>query len=152
MRYEVDSETFYDIEDVLNYCIEDDYHEDDDEFEDWVNDEYGSITICGDEYYAYDILEKADDHNWSYAKSRYCEEKNDNDREDAIYELTHCKANDYVYIQSYTVYVYDNDISKDEAEDAVEIARQNIENKRKISEEEKQDEDKFMSLFQTLGG
>ena len=149
MTYTTDGEAFQDIDSVLNYCIEDDYHEDDMDFEEWVNDMYGSIDICGDTYYAYDILDHASDGNITYAKERFCEERNGNDREEAEYELRHAVPGDDIEVQRYVVHVWeDQEEDDDEVNiEAINECRQRLEQERNSTSVE---DDEFMKLF--MGG
>ena len=159
MKFKVDDEIFYDIRDVLDYCISEDYHEDDDEFEEYVNERYGYITINGEEYYAYDILDEMDSSNKYELLREYCESQNDNDIEEAEYELDRADPGDEVYIQCYTVEVLEDDT---ESEESGDYDGDNIENVRKFIEEqnilkqsaaaaEKKTEDDMMKMFQVIG-
>ena len=47
----------YELADVTRYDTSDDY------FEEWVNDHYSGITIEGEYYSPYDILNRFDDEN-----------------------------------------------------------------------------------------
>ena len=165
MRYEVDNEIFYNIEDVLEYCIDDDYHYDDEgDLEEWINDRYGYINICGDDYSAYDILRTFEDSNWDYARDRYCEEKNEQDREDARYELERAEDKEEVEIQNHIVTVYKDDEDNNTGDfdgdtgyrEKIEAVRQYYEDKKILSdieaEAEKEVERDVMALFQTIGG
>lgn len=162
MKYCVDDKTFYDINDVIEYCIDSDYHEEDDYFEEWVNDRYGSIEIYGDSYYAYDILNNCDSYALDRLRYAYCEESNDTDIDEARYDLEHASVGDEIDIQRYTVEVLDESDDSDDDDsgdfdgDDIESVRKFVEEQRIIKEQEniedKKNEDDLMSLFQTIGG
>ena len=88
MKYKVEDRIFDDIEDVLDYCIESDYHSDDDYFEEWVNERYTAYEVL-DQGYSLDNL--LDD---------FCEQQNENDWDDARYELNHADVGDEVECQT----------------------------------------------------
>lgn len=148
-------EIFETVDEVLDFCIEDDYHDDDDYFEEWVNDMYQGIEIAGTYYHAYDILENADDGSLDDLRNDFCRESNDNDREEAEYEFRNCNIGDTIYIQRYTVEVIENgDYDGDEAFDTVAMdkLRLEIEAQKVENVEEKKNEIDIMSLFQHIGG
>ena len=83
MRYLVLEEVEYynSIDSVIDSCIEEDYHEDDDYFEEWVNDRYDSVTINGETYYPFDIVSNCDSGNYNDLLGEYCEAMNEDDRD-----------------------------------------------------------------------
>lgn len=157
MKYKIvdTNEVFDDIDDVIEACIEDDYHEDDDYFEEWLDEIYDGVTICGTHYSPYEILSNAGDGNLYDAQRDFCESQNESDRENADWELRHAHVGDTVYVQRYEVEVID----KETEEDDEDITDFDIENLRRIvneqsveNEEEKENENDIMSLFQHIGG
>ena len=133
------------------------------------------IYINGETYYPYDILEAMDSSNLEDLRARYCRESNDEDRDNAEYELERADDGDHVEIQGYTVEVREEDnfaagdtdgdeelpfaegLFREPTKDvktAIEEVRQKIalkkeeENKAKI--EEKATEDDIMKLFQVM--
>ena len=152
---EDDGKAFDNVDELLDWCIESDYHEDDDYFEEWVNEMYTGVEIAGTYYSAYDILNNADDGNLHDLLNDFCESMNDNDRENAECELRHASNGEKIYIQNYTVLV-----TEDEDCDGDEDVKVDIEELRKtvasynasISEEEEKNEYDIMSLFQRIGG
>ena len=120
------------IDDVIDYCISDDYHtEDDDYFQEWVNDNYSGTTINGVDYYAYDILEKFD--NLSDVLDLYVESENDHDTENAEYELRHAIDGETIYIQNYEVICEEIDVESD------------------CVDPDDQEREDYLKLFQTIG-
>lgn len=159
MRYLV-NETYYDdIDEVINACIEDDYHEDDEYFEEWLNDEYGYITIAGQTFYAYDILNSMNDYLFDEERDEFCERMNDDDREDAQYELSHAKPGTTVYIHhSEVLCLEDEEEDDDDAnynrEESLEAVRTFVEEQKLLADmkaaEEKVEEDDIMKMFQVI--
>ena len=159
MRYRVEvygeEEPIFDtIDEVLEYCIKDDYHEDDDYFEEWVNDCYDRVTINGSTYYPYDILRELDYSNLDDLKEQYCENENENDESNARWELGRANVGDEVYVQGYCVHVIDDAPAGDfDGDDALEILRSRLEEiekyNKQLNEEEKKDE---QDLLQIIGG
>ena len=158
MIYRVDDDVFYDIETVLDYCIDEDWHREDyEEFEEWVNDAYDYIAIAGERFYAYDILEKLDEGTLYALRDDYCESENDRDRENAIYDLEHAKPGDRVECQGYTILVEEEKEEKQEepGEDVIELTRANLEAER-VREIEEQEteinaENEYLKMFQVIG-
>ena len=160
------NETYFDIDNVIDACIDEEYHTDEDDyFEEWINDRYGSIDICGDTYYAYDILSEYG--HLDYALDEYRESQNDNDRENARYELEHATDCDEVYIQAYTVKCYDDapagdyDGDEDQFYDGSETLDDLVNNIRQFyddqaslekmkNEADAKVEDDMMKLFQVI--
>jgi len=158
MRYLV-NETYYDdIDDVINACIEDDYHEDDECFEEWLNDEYGYITIAGQTFHAYDILDSMNDYLLEEERDEFCERMNDNDREDAMYDLRHAKPGDTVYIHRSEVSCVEDEEDDDDEnynrEESLEAVRTFVEEQKLLADakaaEEKVEEDDIMRMFQVI--
>ncbi len=158
MRYLV-NETYYDdIDDVINACIEDDYHEDDEYFEEWLNDEYGYITIAGQTFHAYDILDSMNDYLLEEERDEFCERMNDNDREDAMYDLRHAKPGDTVYIHRSEVSCVEDEEDDDDEnynrEESLEAVRTFVEEQKLLADakaaEEKVEEDDIMRMFQVI--
>ena len=153
MRYKVEDEIFNDIDDAIDYCIADDYHCDDDYFEEWVNDNWGCIEINGYDYYAYDVLNNAGDLD--NVLSDFEERMNEDDRNEAQYQLRHSNVGDYVDCQAYTIEVIDDEEAKDvDGDTRIEMTRKFIEEQKIIEksakEEELKNEADFMELFQVI--
>ena len=96
------------IDQVIDYCIEEDYHDEDDYgFEEWVNDQYGYISIGDKRYYAYDILQTFEDSDLVIEEyQEYC---NDDDENEARFALRNADTGEEIHIQRYTVRVEDDD-------------------------------------------
>ena len=157
---EDDDSVFDDIDEVINYCIDEDYHRDDDYFEEWVNDQYEYIEIYGERYWAYDILNSMADGELESLRDDYCEDQNDSDRENARYELRNANTGSTIYIQSYTIKVI---WEEDDDEDGDDVIVCNLieELRAKLKEEEKlkvdqaiethKTETDLMKMFQIVG-
>jgi len=155
MIYEVDGQRFDDIDDVLDYCIEDDYHEDDDgAFKDWVNNEYSGVSINGEYYEAYDIVEALNSYDLDNLREQYCDEMNDSDKGEARWALEHASDGDYVYVQSYTVHVYNDNSGDYDGDEELENLRERLsqDNVAKIEKEkeEKKNENDIMNILQVI--
>ena len=161
MQYRV-TDTDYitnDIDEVIDYCIHDDYHDaEDDYFEEWVNDTYDDVNIAGVTYSAYDILDKFD--NLGDVECLYCEWAEDNDRDNARYELRHASNGETVYIQGYEVVCEDEEKDTDgdvycpDGND-IELLREQISIEQMClataREYFENDKDAYLNLFQTIG-
>ena len=155
MRYKVENEIFNDIDDAIDYCITDDYHCDDDYFEEWVNDNWGYIEINGYDYYAYDVLNNAGDLD--NVLCDFEERMNESDREEAEYALRHSNIGDYVTCQAYDIEIIDDDEDESgdsDGDDKIEMTRKFIEEQKQLVETAKEQEKKhdadFMELFQVI--
>lgn len=158
MRYKVDDKYFDEYEEAIDYCIEERWHEDDDYFKEWVNDTYGSIEINGDWYSAYDILDNMDSSNLDSLLDDFCERMNEDDKDEARYELKRADVGEEIYVHNSTIIVVDDeeDCDGDKAIASIENLRNFIEEQKILKEiaenEEKKNEDDFMSLFQVISG
>ena len=161
MKYQIvedEDEIFETIEDAVDYCISDEWHEDDDAFGEWVNDHYEGVEINGYYYSAYEIIGAIDDDNWRELKDMYCEECNERDREEAIGDLQGACVGDEIEIQGYTVRVIDDDYSTGDLDgdgEDIESIRVRIETEKAQIEveiqEEKKREDDLLKLIQVIG-
>ena len=163
MRYHiVDSDQYFDdYEDAVDYCIDYDYHQDDDYFEEWINDCYGSVQIGGYEYSAYDVLDKMND--LSDFLDSYIESQNESDKDNAMYELRHADVGDVIDCQAYSIEVVADEEDEEDIEStgdydgdetAIDRARrfydeQTVLAKQKLEEEQKEEDD-MMRLFQVI--
>lgn len=169
MLYRVVNENFTseDIDDIIDYCVDQEAYLDDyDGYEDNVNEEYGSITINGTTYDAYDILDKFEDLN--SAMEDYNTMMVDNDIENARYDLRHMDVGDEIYIQGNKVVAeelddedeedttgdYDGDelippelVISDLKEMIQDYANNCKEEENRIEEEKTS----YLNLFQTVG-
>lgn len=156
--YVIDEDKYFDnYEDAIEYCINSEYHYDDDYFEEWVNETYGHIDIYGNEYYAYDILKNMDESELDNLLSSYCENENESDRENAMYEFRNASPGDTVLVQAYEIKVIDETGDTDgdeELVDSLESVRQYLEEQSYLNEQakkqEEEDENEVMNLFQVI--
>ena len=147
-----------DQESLLNYCLDLDYFEDDDDgFRDYVREQYGSVEVCGYDFDALDILE-SDDYVYCEAKRDWANNELDNARDNAEYELRHATPGDTIWIGSYEVDVceYEEEDEEEEEESDIQISIEatvnaQIELETKEREENKRRADSFESLFQFVG-
>lgn len=157
-KYRIGDRVFDDINNVFNYCIEDNYHKDDDYFEEWLNESYSSVTIAGCTFYPYDILRQCDYYTFEQELDHYCEQQNEDDIERARYELEHADAGDEVEIQNQTVeIIIVPDEEDEEVEeihvDTIEELRIRLEQNRMIKEEAvKEAKKNEFDLLQIIGG
>lgn len=161
MRYHVKDTDMYfdDCEEAVDYCLDDDYHWDDEwTFKDYVNEAYGSIEICGRTFYAYEILEGIDDNLLDDLHRDFCNDENDRDREDALYDLRNADAGEEIECQSYTIVVVEDEeeLNEEDQEDCIEATRRYYDERSAIAKEietnEKNMEKDMISLFQVIGG
>ena len=121
MKYQVDDKIFEIPEEAIDYCIDEDWHADDDEFEFWVNDSYGSFTINGTEYSAFDIIGEVRDNNYYNLLNEYCEMCNNDDWDNALRELEKTSPGETVEVHGNHILVLDFEEYEDdqETEDSV---------------------------------
>ena len=169
MRYRFDDYTYTDIDELFEDIIDGSYHEDDDYFEEWVNDNYGGLEIEGHTFTAYQILyDSNEDYVIDRIKEIYCEEADNNDKADARYDLEHANIGDEVWIQGQKVCVIGDEDEEEEGDEAFdEVARKSLmeealnnarESIKKLhlkqletENADKKNEDEMMSLFQVVG-
>ena len=161
MRYLVieDDETYDDIDEAIEACIEEEWHRDDDYFEDWVNNRYDSVDINGERYMPYDILDNMDQGNLEDLRDEYCESENENDWDNARYEIEHNRVGATVIVHNKTIEIL-SDEEEDEEDEPVYVediedvrARLKQQNEFKVEQtiqNEKEEKD-LMSMFQIVG-
>ena len=157
MRYKVDDEYFDEIDEVLDYCIQDDYHWDDDYFEEWVNDTEDNVTINGETYYPYTILESLAPSELEDLREQFCERMNDDDRSEARWGLRNANVGDEVDLQAYTIYVVEDENCEDyddtDGDITLDELKQKLQDAKRLAEEEnKAEENDLMDMFQIIGG
>lgn len=161
MKYQIvedEDEIFETIEDAVDYCISDEWHEDDDAFDEWMNDHFQGVEINGYYYSAYDIVGAMNDDNWGDLKTMYCEDCNEEDREEAIRDLYRASIGDEIEVQGYNIRVIDDDYSTGDVDgdgEDIESIRVRIETEKAQIEveiqEEKKREDDLLKLIQIVG-
>lgn len=164
MRYRVieNNEIYDDVDEAIEQCIEEDWHKDDDYFEEWVNDRYDYIDINGERYMPYDILDNMDQSNLDELRDEYCEYENENDWDNARYELNHGRIGEVVTVHDKTIEIIeDEDENEDEdynengyletVEDVRERLKQENEFKVEQTIQTEKDEKDLMSMFQIVG-
>ena len=180
MKYRIygEDEDYHSIEAVVDDCITGDYHGDDDYFEEWLNDLYESVEIAGRRFTAYEILDGCDGYLLNDLRNDYCEEQDENDKQNAIWDLEHAEVGDDVYIQGTRVIVLADDEEEEELEeededdaeltesdlmpsgdydgdeDRIQVCRQKIEDERlriqQIKASEEAEENELLNLFQVI--
>ena len=158
---EEEDEIYEDVDEAIGRCIEEDWHRDDDYFEEWVNNRYNSVEINGEWYEPYDILDNMDQSNLDDLRDEYCENENDNDWDNARYELEHYDVGDRVTVHDRTIQIIEEedeesgDFDGDEHIENVEDVRARLKEKEAFIVEqtiqnEKEEKD-LMSMFQIVG-
>ena len=142
------------IDEVIDFCIEYDYHDENDSyFYEWVDEVYDSVEVAGRDYCASEIIREFGTEG--DVLDSYRESENENDSENARFELRHAGDGEEVVIQQYTVRCYE-DRGDTDGDETLEDIRQKVEAAEKSRKEEQEkdqfSEDSYMSLFQMLGG
>ena len=161
MRYRIveDDEIYNDVNEAIENCIEEDWHRDDDYFEDWVNTRYDYIEINGERYDPYDILDNMDQGNLDDLRDEYCETENENDWDNARYELEHSSIGRTVSVHDKTIEIIEDDEDEEEIEavyvEDIEDVRARLKQESEFKVEqtiqtEKEEKD-LMSMFQVVG-
>ena len=154
MKYIVEETdaVFYEINEVIDYCISGDYHdEDDDSFEEYVNDNYEDVEIYGRTFYPYEILAEMDEDRLNDLRQDYCEYMNQCDRDNAWEELEHAAVDDVVYIQGYTVKVQEEEKEIDD-DNTIEALRIRLAaQKEEFKQSKAQEENDLKELIQVIG-
>ena len=161
MVYIVDDNQFEDMDEAIDECISDDYHAYDDDFEDWVNDEYEHLTVKGRYFAPYDIFRALDEDILEELRDDYCAFRNDEDRDEALYELRDANDGDFVYVQDSVIRCVEDpgDYDGDEAFDSVannviESTKKYIETQheiqRGVAAAEKEKEEELLKMFQVI--
>lgn len=157
MYYLIDNDEdlkYYDISDVLDYCVTQEYFEEDtDSFCDYLNQD-GNIDVSGYEFEPSDILYTMNSDAY-YQELRYwAENQVESSKGDYEYELERALPGSSVYVCGYQVYVYEDENESDEEELSSEdyskleekIARQKQDETRIKKEAEKTEND-FLSAL-----
>lgn len=143
------------IDDLIETCYPDDYYEDDDEgFRDYLNEEYGYITIYGEEFSAAEVLEAMNEDVYENRKEDWVADQLNETRDDAGYTLRHIRAGSYEYVGNFCVYAYEDDAPEEEMVGITEEMQFRLEEMtEKEHAEQKEDElraQNFESLFQVI--
>lgn len=154
MQYKVNDEYFDDLDDALDYCIDETYHWDDDDFEEWVNDTEDNVTINGCTYYPYTILEALDTSELDDLHEQFCDQRNREDKDEARWELRNAQVGDEVELQAFTIYVVeDEDYNDTDGDMTLDELKQKLQDAKRLAEEEnKAEENDLMDMFQIIGG
>lgn len=152
-----EEEVFESIDEVIEYCIDDEWHTDDDYFHEWLDNNYDGVEINGVYYCAYDIVSQAEDSNWNDLLNIFCEEMNENDKNEARMQLEQADNGEVIYIQGYSVTVCDEDDNKQPYEDfepeTIEQLRERLKIQKELEVEEKEKlSQESMDLLQMIGG
>ena len=161
MRYEWNDEIYDSIDDVLEAAISDEYHEDDEYFEEWVNERYDGVNIAGEYFSAFEIVSHCSDSCYSDLLNDYEEAMNDEDRDNAQAELERAHVGDVVYFQDETIYVVADENEEEDEEEAerracatLDEVRQFISEQKSLEEQaaaqSKKEEDDVLELFQVV--
>lgn len=155
MKYRIkDEDVIFDTYDeAIDWCIDEDYHWDEEyDFRDWVNDLYDGIEICGNYFAAYDILDSLADGMLRDLHRDYCNDRNENDKDEADYQLERAVVGDEIECQGYVILVIEDepgDYDGDEMLDAINALRATLNAKKE--EEKPEIENDLMQMFQTIG-
>ena len=164
MTYSVRGTDFIttDIDEVIDYCVAEDYHDsDDDYFEEWVNNTYQEVYIAGHTYTPYEAIEAFD--IVEEVVSDYRESMDEDDRDNADWDLRHAVDGEIVCIQNYEVLCEIDDCGYDDDGDeyipndsqSLEVLRELVECEQLAFEEElkfnEKNKDSYLDLFQTIG-
>lgn len=135
--YKVDTETFEDVDSLLDWLFDPDgYDPDDDDVEEWINDTWydETVRINGAEYHAGEIVRACNDSEFEDLKNQYAESLAEGDRDEWYSQLDELEDGDYLWINGWKIYYFDEDPDdEEEDEDAYE-----------------DNKNAFSKLFQTL--
>jgi hypothetical protein len=150
MKYKVDDELFDTAEEAVRECIDEDYHWDDDYFEEWINNIYDHVDIAGTTYYPYDILDNMDSDTLYDLRREYCNNENERDEEEAVYEVENLDAGEFYEVHYRRIEA----VAEEEEEEEVKLCsieelRERLANrqKEKIDEDELIVENNLMEMF-----
>lgn len=99
---------FDDAESVAEYCYDEDNVSSDD-FDEYLDDCFESIDICGETYSPSTCLYGVDEDRYNSLYEDWVEGKVSSEREDITYELNRLSDGDTYDIANYTIYVYEED-------------------------------------------
>lgn len=139
--YVEDTDTYFDSpEDAIEACIDSSWHEDDTyDFKDWVNEKYTAYEVLKDEASLSSLLEE------------YCEEKNDEDRDEALWDLDGAENGYVVEVHGSSIRVV---IEEETIGQSIDVCRAMIEQEKqdalKEQEEQKKDDDVYLCVFQEV--
>ena len=159
MKYRVEEtdEVYDNIDDVIDACIDEDWHWDDDYFPEWVDENEDHVTINGETYYAYQILSELDDDNLNNLHHDYCEQMNEEDADEARRQLMNASEGDRIEIQNYVVSVVEDDeeTGDTDGDGSLDYLRERIQREIELANSEKAEEKKtendLMNMFQIVG-
>jgi len=103
MIYILDGDTEYETpEDIAEDCYsEDDYSAD--EFDDYLNECYGEIDICGYSYRAATALYEVNQDDYYYAFDEYKQRRLEDDRDECVREVRRMEPGDELDFNGHTI-------------------------------------------------
>ena len=103
MIWRVNDVVYRDIDELLEQIITEDDFDDEDYVEESINEAYGSIDICGEEFMAYDILHNMNDSLLDEYRDGCAADWVERERDDAKYDLERLDPGEGAYINGYYV-------------------------------------------------
>ena len=101
-QYEVDGHTFDDPEAIVEYCFsEDDI--DESEYDDFLNECYGEVNICGYEYQAAYALKEVDPTAYRCGCADWYSDRYEEMKDDLIEEVNGIEPGEEGYINGWSV-------------------------------------------------
>lgn len=158
MYYLIDNDEdlrYDDIEEVLEYCVNVDYFEEDrDGFDEYL-DCNGDVDVAGYSYSPSQVLREMGDYD--DAISDWARDQVECNWSEYRWELGRLRDGQSCYVCNYEVYAYDDEEAEEDEEITEEVVEKievrvetQIQLEQETKEENKRLENEFMSVFQTL--
>lgn len=122
-----DSDRYDDIDDLCSWLFDSDrYYDscDEDDLDEWIDEIYSGCEICGNTFYASQIVRECDNYLYSELKSDYARSQAENDQDYYYHDLENMDNEDNMDVNGYSItYFADEEDEEDEeeTEEAVEI-------------------------------
>ena len=121
-----DSDRYDDIDDLCSWLFDSDrYYDncDEDELDEWIDEIYSGCEICGNTFYASQIVRECDNYLYTELKSDYARNQAESDQDYYYHDLENMDNEDNMDVNGYSI-TYFADEEDEEDEDNEEVAEQ----------------------------
>ena len=120
---------YNDLEELFEYVFDPEYYNDSDETDQYINNEYGSISIDGYVYYAAEILENLNQDRYYEIQDRLAREKVEALKAEYRGTLEYMKPGESLEIESFTIECFENKENMEQevsVDDLMDLIKQSV--------------------------
>lgn len=120
---------YNDLEELLEYVFDPECYKDSDETNQFINSEYGSISIYGYDYDAAEILENLNQDRYYEIQDRLAMEKVEALKAEYRRILEHMEPGESLEIESFTIECFENKVNMEQevsVDDLMDLIKQSV--------------------------